>query len=62
VDVMRSQYRPLSDVEQQQLRELKAKALELHGLISALGASRELSLALTKLEECVMWSVKALTR
>jgi hypothetical protein len=38
--------------------DIKSKAEELLDQIS-FGANRELSLAKTKLEECVMWAVKA---
>jgi hypothetical protein len=35
--------------------------LEFHNYIEALGQSRELSLAKTKIEEAVMWAVKHIT-
>jgi hypothetical protein len=40
---------------------IKAKAQELERLYSVLPGGRELSLALTKLEESVMWAIKAKT-
>lgn len=61
-NVMRHAYRVLSDAEKTQMQLLKDKGLELHVLIESIGKSRELSLALTKTEEAVMWAVKHLTK
>lgn len=61
-DPTRIQYRQLSDGEKLQIRLLKEKSLELMNLIKQLGSSRELSLAVTKAEECVMWATKHITR
>lgn len=61
-NVMRHQYRVLSDGEKAQMQAIKDKGLELHALIQSIGTSRELSLAATKTEEAVMWAVKHLTR
>ena len=61
-NVMRHQYRVLTDAEKQQMQAIKDKGLELHDLIEGIGASRELSLAKTKTEEAIMWAVKHLTR
>ncbi|MCP5197659.1 MAG: hypothetical protein H6974_12885 [Gammaproteobacteria bacterium] len=61
-NVMRHQYRVLSDQEKQQMQEIKDKGLELFELIESIGQSRELSLAKTKTEEAVMWAVKHLTK
>jgi len=44
------------------MQALKDKGLELHALIESVGKSRELSLALTKTEEAVMWAVKHITK
>lgn len=60
-NVMRHQYRVLSDVEKQRMQAIKDKGLELHELITGIGRSRELSLAATKTEEAVMWAVKHIT-
>ena len=60
-DVMRHQYCVLSDDEKAQMQTIKDKGLELHALIESVGKSRELSLALTKTEEAVMWAVKHIT-
>ena len=61
-NVMRHQYRVLTDAEKQQMQAIKDKGLELHDLIESIGQSRELSVAKTKTEEAVMWAVKHLTR
>lgn len=68
MNVFRKVYRPLNDAEQLHLNALKDKAQELYELLekdpngSAVRASREISLAKTKLEELVMWAVKDITR
>lgn len=61
-NVMRHQYRVLTDAEKAQMQAIKDKGLELHNLIESIGQSRELSVAKTKTEEAVMWAVKHLTR
>ena len=61
-NVMRHEYRVLSEEEKRVMQALKDKGLELYELIASIGKSRELSLALTKTEEAVMWAVKHLTR
>lgn len=67
-NVMRHQYRVLTDAEKQQMQAIKDKGLEMHELLESIAASqgtvgsRELSLAKTKNEETVMWAVKHLTR
>ena len=60
-DVMRMQYRALTADEQAQMVAVKGNAASLYGFLSTLGASRELSLAKTKLEEAVMWATKHIT-
>jgi hypothetical protein len=60
-DVFRRQYRVLSETEKYMLDDMKANAEVLHQKIKAIGTSRETSLALTKLEESVMWATKAIT-
>lgn len=60
-NVMRHAYRVLSDDEKKAMQAIKDKGLELHALFESLGASRELSVAKTKVEEAVMWGVKHLT-
>lgn len=61
-NVMRHEYRVLSDFEKVQMKAVKDKGLEFMDLCDALGASRELSLAKTNIEQAVMWAVKHLTR
>ena len=60
-NVMRHEYRVLSDAEKASMKAIKDKGLELHELIKGIGQSRELSLAATKTEEAVMWAVKHIT-
>ncbi len=60
-NVMRHQYRVLSDAEKASMQAIKDKGRELHELIKSIGTSRELSLAATKTEEAVMWAVKHVT-
>jgi len=61
-NVMRHEYRILSDAEKATMQAVKDKGLELHNLIESIGQSRELSIAQAKTEEAVMWAVKHLTR
>lgn len=61
-NVMRHEYRVLSDLEKAQMKEIKDKGLEFVEFCDMLGASRELSIAKTKIEEAVMWAVKHITR
>lgn len=61
-NTMRHQYRVLSNEEKAAMQNIKDKGLELLTLIEGLGKSRELSLALTKTEEAVMWAVKHITK
>ncbi len=61
-NVMRHAYRVLTDEEKAQMQQIKDKGLEFHDLVEGVGASRELSIAKTKIEEAVMWAVKHITR
>lgn len=74
-NVMRHQYRVLTELEKAHMQELKDKGLELVQLLYVIGGnpedmnitgaahrSRELALAQTKIEEAVMWAVKHITR
>ena len=61
MDKFRATYRPLSIEETDRLGAIKHKASELYVLFTEIGSSREVSLAATKLEEAVMWAVKAAT-
>jgi hypothetical protein len=60
-NVVRHQYRVLSESEKANMLAVKDKGLEFLELISTLGNSREISLAKTKIEEAVMWAVKHIT-
>lgn len=61
-NVVRHEYRVLTDVEKEQMKNLKDIGLDFINLCNAIGTSRELSLAITKAEEAVMWAVKHVTR
>jgi hypothetical protein len=61
-NVMRHGYRVLSDEEKRVMQEIKDDGLALWEKIEAIGNSRELSIAKTKIEEAVMWAVKHVTR
>lgn len=60
-NTMRHGYRTLSDEEKASMQEIKDMGLAFHDRIAALGGSREVSLAKTKVEEAVMWAVKHIT-
>jgi hypothetical protein len=67
-NVMRHNYRVLSDAEKQLMKSLKDTGLAFIEMLHIIGAtdpaagerlgSRELSVAQTKMEEAVMWAVK----
>lgn len=70
-NVMRHEYRVLSDDEKRRMQAVKDHGLAFVELLHSVGgtpadgermASRELSLAQTKIEEAVMWAVKHVTR
>jgi hypothetical protein len=61
-NVMRHQYRILSDEEKNQMQRVKDYGLYMHQMLTSIGDSRELSLAKTNLEQTVMWAVKHITR
>jgi uncharacterized protein YndB with AHSA1/START domain len=61
-NVLRHEYRVLSDAEKASMKAIKDKGLELLDLIESCGNSRELSIAKTKTEEAVMWAVKSITK
>lgn len=68
-NTLRHNYRILSDAEKAHMSALKTKGQEFLNLIDEVGgtepdqrkASRELSIAKTKIEEAVMWAVKHVT-
>lgn len=60
-NAVRHQYRVLGDVEKAQMLALKDAGAAFLAEIEKIGQSRELSLAKTKVEEAVFWSVKHVT-
>jgi len=64
VNVMRQQYRELTEVERLQVQEVKQAGLAFWQLCDRLAppqGNRELDLAKIRMEEAVMWAVKHLT-
>lgn len=61
-DAVRSTYRELSAEEKATIADFKIKGQAFIDDCEALGKSRELSLAITKIEEAVMWAVKHVTK
>jgi len=61
-NVVRHEYRVLTDLEKARMKEIKDMGLEFIRYCDTAGQSRELSLAVTKMEEAVMWAVKHITR
>ena len=60
-NVMRTEYRKLNETEVRQINEVKKLGTHFHAYLEGIGASREISLAKTKIEEAVMWAVKHLS-
>ena len=61
-NVMRHEYRVLSDEEKIVMKAVKDVGLEFITALDGIGSSRELSLAKTKIEEAVFWAVKHITK
>jgi hypothetical protein len=61
-NVMRHEYRKLQQQEMVQMKTIKDMGLDFFNMIDGLGASREISLAKTRVEEAVMWATKHITR
>lgn len=61
-NVMRHEYRALDDHEKHDMKIIKDMGLRFVEHCDKLGHSRELSLAITKMEEAVFWAVKHITR
>jgi hypothetical protein len=57
----RPRYRALTEQEKELHDQIKAKAEELGALFDRVKAGRYRALAMTALEEAVMWCVKGLT-
>jgi hypothetical protein len=64
-NVMRHQFRVLSDAEKTTMQAIKDMGLDFHNALDKMektdGKSRELSIAKTKIEEAVMWATKHIT-
>lgn len=60
-NVMRHQYKILTEEEKSLMVHIKDRALALWNVFDGMGSSRELSVAKTKCEEAAMWAVKHLT-
>lgn len=60
-NAVRHAYRVLTDVEKQQMLELKDMQAAFIAKCNEIGKSRELSIAITKAEEAAMWAVKHVT-
>jgi hypothetical protein len=61
-NVMRHEYRVLTEPEKIAMKVLKDKGLDLiEEIESILPKGREASLAKTRVEEAIMWAVKGLT-
>jgi hypothetical protein len=61
-NVMRHEYRVLTDDEKSQMKWLKDLGLAFVDACNVIGDSRELALAKTNAEQAVMWAVKHVTR
>lgn len=61
-NVMRHEYRVLSEDEKFYMKKLKDDGLAFINMLDVLGSKREYSIAKTKIEEAVMWAVKGLTQ
>ena len=61
VSRFRPTYRALTEEEKRLHDEIKDCAQKLELVIDRLPKSREQSLAMTKLEEAIMWAIKGLT-
>lgn len=60
-DRFRKEYRRLTPDEQTAIENIKTQAVGLDALLSEVKDARCRALAITKLEECVMWATKGLT-
>lgn len=64
-NVVRHEYRVLTDDEKVQMKRVKDMALDFINYVQSLGparGSREISLAVTKIQEASMWAVNHITR
>lgn len=58
-DTFRKEYKPLHEKNSAFITDIKEKAEELEKMLRVVG-SREMSLAITNLEQCTMWATKAI--
>lgn len=58
---IRKQYRELSDAEKSLIAEYKDAAVALEQVLEKLPDGREKSLALTNLEQSIMWATQGVT-
>jgi hypothetical protein len=61
-NAVRHQYRVLSDEEKAVMVRIKDTGLDFILLMNEVPNGRERSIAITKIEEAVMWAVKSLTQ
>ena len=61
-NAVRHQYRVLTDDEKAQMLAIKDIGASFIAKCQNIGASRELSLAITNAEQAVMWAVKHVTK
>lgn len=58
-DTFRKNYKPLTESNQNLILKIKEQAEVLESLLLNV-SSREMSLAMTNLEQCTMWATKAI--
>ncbi|MCF8719200.1 Acb2/Tad1 domain-containing protein [Nitrospina gracilis] len=61
-NVMRHQYRTLSEAEKENMCAIKDLGAQFHHHLENMEPSREISIAKTKVEEAVMWACKHITK
>ena len=61
MDPFRKEYRELDEAEKALMDGVKNDAIVLFDRITGIKDGREKALAITKLEEAVMWAVKGIT-
>lgn len=61
-NVMRHEYRVLSDDEKKTMKTIKDMGLAFIAFLDVIEPGRENSIAKTKIEEAVMWAVKGITK
>ena len=64
-NVMRHEYKILSEEDKEHMQKIKDMGLEFHEYLETIcpsGGSREIAISRTKIEEAVMWAVKEITQ